>query len=148
MQYPTLPTAFPWSEFSGGIQSAGLPNNPALWVRAKCPPAQVAFEKRACLLHQDRADRRTVQTGVIDSVFERAELGGGVIFFDHIDNGQPIGCFSGNRESHGVRGTAAREAIATAAGVTEVAPFLLMVIMMTFGEIRRGRVAGSAKKIA
>jgi hypothetical protein len=115
---------------------------------AKRSPAEVALQKRPRLLSQDRADRRTIQMGVGDVVLERAEFDRRVILLDDVNHRQPGGRIVGNRESHGVRGAAARKAIATAASVTEVAAFLLMVIVMAFGEVRRGRVAGSAKQIA
>jgi hypothetical protein len=115
---------------------------------AKRSPAEVALQKRPRLLSQDRADRRTIQMGVVDGVLERAEFDRRVILLDHIHDQQPGWCVIGHRETHGVRDGAARKAIATATGVAEIAAFLLMVIVMAFGEVRRGRVAGSAKQIA
>jgi hypothetical protein len=124
--------------------SAGFPRQGELAGRYPCPPAQVALQKRARLLRENVTDDRTIQAGVVDGVFEGAVLSGSVIFFDHVDQRHPRGRVIGNRESHGIRGVAARKAIATATSVTEIAPF----IAVAFGEIRRGRVAGSAKQIA
>jgi hypothetical protein len=112
------------------------------------PSAEIALEKRTRLLNQNIADDWPVQTVVVDSVLKRAELDRSVILFDHVNHQQACGGILCYRESYGIRGAAARKAIAAAARVAEVATFLLMVIVTTFGEIRRGCMAGSAKQIA
>jgi len=86
--------------------------------------------------------------GITDSVVKRAVLDRSVILFDHIDDHKSGGRVLGHREPYGVWGAAARKTIAAGPCVTEVAAFLLMLIVMACGEIRRGRVAGSAKQIA
>jgi hypothetical protein len=57
----------------------------------------------------------------------------GVILFDYVNQYQPVGRVICYRESHGVRGSAAREAVAAPTGVAEVATF----IETALGETRR-----------